>query len=284
MKTKVFLMMTALALFSFFSCTKDTNPIEQASADLVDDDAVTQDAYEDVSATVDNATLIMENLGLLKGDFESGVVLADSCPTITISTGTFPKTITIDYGTGCSGFNGSTRSGKIIITASDRRTVVNATRTVTFDNYYFNGIKIEGTKEFKNLGPNSNQNIEISDKLTDGKLTLPDGKTIQRSFVHKREWITGWATKTIWDDECLITGTATGTNINGVSYTNTIQTALDWKRVCEFIVSGSVKFERTGVEPVVLDYGSGVCDNIATVSRGSKTKQITLKHKQRLMP
>jgi hypothetical protein len=196
MKTKVFLMMTALALFSFFSCTKDTNPIEQASADLVDDDAVTEVAYEDVSTTVDNATMIMENLGLLKGDFESGVVLADSCPTITISTGTFPKTITINYGTGCSGFNGSTRSGKIIITASDRRTVVNATRTVTFDNYYFNGIKIKGTKEFKNLGPNSNQNMVISDKLTDGKAILPSGDSILRAYNHQREWLAGWATKT----------------------------------------------------------------------------------------
>ena len=77
MKTKVFLMMTALAVFSFFSCTKDTNSIEQASADLVDDDAVTEVAYEDVFNTVDNATVIMENLGLLKGDFESAIVLAD---------------------------------------------------------------------------------------------------------------------------------------------------------------------------------------------------------------
>jgi hypothetical protein len=284
MKTKVFLMMTALALFSFFSCTKDTNPIEQASADLVDDDAVTEVAYEDVSTTVDNATMIMENLGLLKGDFESGVVLADSCPAITISSGTFPKTITINYGTGCSGFNGSTRSGKIIITASDRRTVVNATRTITFDNYYFNGIKIKGTKEFKNLGPNSNQHMVISDKLTDGKAILPSGDSILRAYNHQREWLAGWATKTIWDDEVLITGTATGTNIKGISYTNTILTGLDWKRVCEFIVSGTVKFERTGVAPVVLDYGSGTCDNIATVTRGDKTKQITLKHKQRQMP
>ena len=283
MKTKVFLMMTALTVFSFFSCTKDTNPIEQASADLVDDDAVTEVAYEDVFNTVDNATIIMENLGLLKGDFESAIVLVDSCPTITISTGAFPKTITINYGTGCTGFNGSTRSGKIIITVTDHRAVVNSMRTVTFDNYYFNGIKIEGTKELKNLGPNANQNIVISDKLTDGKLTLPDGKTITRSVNHQREWIFGWSTKTIWDDECLITGTATGTNINGISYTNTILTGLDWKRVCEFIVSGTVKFERTGVDPVVLDYGTGDCDNKATLTRGDKTKDITLKHKHRLM-
>lgn len=289
MRTKVFLMITALAVFSFFSCTKNnTNPIEQASADLIDDDAVTEVAFNDVFNTVDNATIIMENLmGLGKGDLESTVVLADSCPTITITnpaTGIWPKTITINYGTGCSGFHGSTRSGKIIITVTDRRSVLNSTRTVTFDNYFFNGIKIEGTKELKNLGPNSNQNMVISVKLTGGKLTLPNGKTIERAFEHQREWIAGWGTRNIWDDECLITGTATGKGINGNAYTNTILTALHWTRACEFLISGTIKFERAGVEPVVLDYGTGTCDNKATLTRGDQTKEILLKHKQRLMP
>ena len=246
MKTKVFLMIIAIAVFSFSSCNKDNNLIEQTSIDLADDDAVTQVAFDDVFNTVDNATVILENSWVEKGELMSDVVLADSCPTITISTGAFPKTITIDYGTGCSGFNGSTRSGKIIINVTDRRNVINATRTVTFDNYYFNGIKIEGTKELKNLGPNSNQNMVISEKLTGGKLTLPDGKTIERAFEHQREFIAGWNTKNIWDDECLITGTATGKGINGNAYTNTILTALHWKRVCEFLVSGTVKFERSG--------------------------------------
>lgn len=285
MKTKVFLMIMAIVLFSFSSCIKLKNLIESRSTELADDDAVTQVAFDDVFNTVDNATAILENmLGGAKGDLMSEVVLVDSCPTITISSGAFPKTITIDYGTGCSGFNGSTRKGKIIIAVTDRRNVVNATRTVTFDNYFFNGIKLEGTKELKNLGPNSNQNMVISDKLTEGKLILPDGKIIERAFDHQREFIAGWNTKSIWDDECLITGTATGKGINGNVYTNTILTALHWKRVCEFLVSGTIKFERSGVEPVVLDYGTGLCDAIATLKRGDQTKEIILKHKHRLMP
>lgn len=289
MKTKVFMMIMAVAIFSLSSCTKDPVTIESLSTDLVDDDAVTEVAYEDVFNTVDNATIILENLlGLGKGDLESTVVIADSCPTVTITnpaTGIWPKTITIDYGTGCAGFYGTTRKGKIVIVVSDRRYVLNSTRTVTLDNYYFNNIKIEGTKELKNLGLNNSQNMEFSVKLTGGKLTLPDGKTIERSFEHKREWIAGWGTpKNIWDDECLITGTATGKTIGGIAYTNTILTALHWKRVCEFLVSGSIKFERSGVEAVVLDYGTGECDAIATLQRGEISKEITLKHKHRLMP
>ena len=283
MKTKTFLMIAALVMLPFSSCLKNTDSIDQTSVDLADDNAVTDLAFDDVFNTVDNATIIMENqMGIAKS-LDLGAVLTDSCPSITISAGTFPKTITINYGTGCSGFNGSTRSGKIIINVTDKRTVTGATRTVTFDNYYFNGIKIEGIKELKNLGPNSSQNMVISDKLTGGKLTLPSGKTIERTTDHQREFIAGWNTKTIWDDECLISGVATGKNINGITYTNTILTPLHWVRACEFIVSGTVKFERTGVTPAVLDYGTGTCDAKATVTRGTQTKDIILKHSYRLM-
>jgi hypothetical protein len=285
MKTKIFLLVAVMAIFSISSCNKDSTLIEQTSIDLADDDAVTNLAFDDVFNTVDNASLILENLmGIGKGDFGSGIVLADSCPTITISAGVFPKTITINYGTGCSGFNGSTRSGKIVVNVTDRRNVVNATRTVTFDNYYFNGIKVEGTKVIKTLPPKTNQNLLLSDKLTNGKLTLTNGKTIERAFDHQREWIAGSNTpKYIWDDEWLTTGTATGKNINGVTYINTILTALHWTRTCEFLVSGSVKLERSGVDPVVLDYGTGACDAKAIVTRGGESKEILLKHNHRSM-
>jgi hypothetical protein len=285
MKTKAILMIAALFLLSFSSCLKDSSSMDQTSVDLADDNAVSDLAFDDVFNTVDNASLIMENqMGISKGLLESGSVLADSCPLITISSGVFPKTITIDYGTSCSGYYGTTRSGKIIVTVTDKRTVLNATRTVTFDNYKFNGIKIEGTKVIKNTGLNSNQNMVISDKLTGGKLTLPDGKVIERAYDNQREFIAGWNTKTIWDDECLISGVATGKNINGIAYTNAILTPLHSVRACEFLVAGTIKFERIGVTPITLDYGTGTCDAKATVTRGNQTKEIILKHKHRLMP
>lgn len=195
----------------------------------------------------------------------------------------WPKVVTVDYGTGCTGFNDDTRSGKIIITVTGPRLQVGSIRTITFDNYFFNGIKVEGTKILENKGYNNNQNLVISVKLTGGKLAMPGGKTIERSFDHQREWIAGLLTKNIWDDECLITGTASGKNINGVSYTNTILTALHWKRACRFIVAGVVKIERDGKPTVELDYGTGDCDAKATVTIGGESKEILLRNKLRIM-
>ena len=77
----------------------------------------------------------------------------------------------------------------------------------------------------------------------------------------------------------MITGFTTGTNINGISYTNTIETALHSKRICQFIVSGVVKLERAGIDAVTLDFGSRECDAKAIVKRGEETKEILLKHK-----
>jgi hypothetical protein len=150
-------------------------------------------------------------------------------------------------------------------------------------NYFFNGIEVEGTKVLENMGYNSNQNLIISVKLTDGKLTLPDGKTIERSMDHQREWVAGLLTRNIWDDECLITGTATGKNIDGVTYSNTILTALHWTRACRFIVSGVVKIERDGKSAVEIDYGTGACDAKAVVTKDDVSKEILLKNKHRSM-
>lgn len=283
MKTKFFIMITALAFFSFYSCDK-MQTIDQTSVDFADDIAVSNAVYDDVFNTVDNADIILDNS--TKGDLTKSLSVADSCPAITIThlgDEIWPKTITVDFGTGCTGLYDNTRSGKIIIVVTGPRKETGSLKTVTFDNYFFNEIKVEGTKEVENMGYNNNQNLVFAVRLIDGKLTFPDGSTIERSFEHQREWTAGIMTKNIWDDEFLITGNSNGKNINGIAYTNTIMTALKWERACRFIVSGTVNIERDGSDPIVLDYGSGECDNAASVTRNGESKQIQLRFRHRNM-
>lgn len=286
MKTKVLMMITALAVLSFSSCKKDkstSGAIDQTSVNLADDDAVTDVIYEDVFNTADNATIMLDQTGK---SLDTGVetIITDSCPTITVTRPTsdlWPRIVTVDYGSSCTGINGNVRSGKIVIEATAPRLQTGSKRTITFVNYFFNGMKVEGTKVLENMGYNSSQNLVVSVKLIDGKVTLPDGTTIERTVDHQREWIAGLLTKNIWDDECLITGTATGKNIDGITYTNTITTALHWTRACRFIESGVVNIQMAGKDPVQLDYGNGDCDAKAVVTRGDVSKEILLKNKHR---
>jgi hypothetical protein len=286
MKTKIFLMIAAIIVLSYSSCKKNFSLLDQASVNLADDDAVADAVYEDVFNTADNATIQLDQMVLKSGDVKSETAVLDSCPTITVTrpgSALWPKIVTVDYGTGCTGLNDNTRSGKIVIEVTGPRLTVGSKRTVTFVNYFFNNIKVEGIKVLENKGYNGNKNLVISVNLTGGKLTLPDGKTIERTMDHQREWTAGLLTSNIWDDECLITGTASGKNMDGLTYTNTILTPLQWKRACRFIVAGIIKMERTGKETIELDYGTGDCDAKAVVTRGGESKEILLKFKLRNM-
>ena len=112
MKTKLFFLVLTAALISFTGCQKDDTPLDQDSIDLADDNSVTDVAFDDIFNTVDNATIMLES-ALGKGDLKSTLVFADSCPMVTITNpteGVWPKTITVDYGSGCEGYFGSTRS------------------------------------------------------------------------------------------------------------------------------------------------------------------------------
>lgn len=285
MKARIFTITAAVTIISLFSCQKDSSLLDDATLNIADDDAVSEAIFEDVFSTADNASIIAE--GLAKGeDSKSGTeIIADSCPSIVVTRpgpALWPKTITVDYGTGCTGLNENVRKGKIVIEVTAPRLETGAKRTVTFVDYYFNDIKVEGTKVLETVGFNSNQHLLISVKLTGGKLTLPDGKTIEREVNHQREWIAGLITRNIWDDECLVSGTAAGTDINGIKYTNTIMTALHWTRACRFIVSGIVKIERGDAEPFMLDFGTGDCDAKAVVTRGNESKEITLRTRHRM--
>ncbi len=276
MKTKAIIIITALMFFLVNSCQK-TSPIEEPAIDAADDATFSETMFDDVFATLEIATATAESM--LKS-----ASVTDSCPVVTVTfpgQGLWPRTVLVDYGDGCTGLNEIMRSGKIFITVTGPRREEGSSRTVTFDNYYCNDAKIEGTKVVENLGPNDAGNVVFSAKLTGGKITFPAGGFIEREFDREREYVAGYLSRTPWDDECLITGVAAGVNLNGLSYTHQITGALLWKAACRFIVSGTVGIEAEGVEAFVLDYGDGECDAVATLIRGDETKEITLGHRHR---
>lgn len=253
---------------------------------MADDDAMAEMLFDDVFNSVDIATILFE--GAMKDGFAKGTyVVADSCPVITVDVpdeSNWPKVITVDYGDGCT-IDEIARKGKIIITITGPRRIVGSSRTVTFNDYLFNDIGIEGTYTISNEGANSNDNPVVSSTLTAGKITFPEGETIERSFSRDREWIAGHNTPWyIWDDEWLVTGSANGKNINDVNYANTIIVPLHRKRVCRFFVSGMILMEVDGREAVELDYGDGECDAKAVLRRGDQEKEINLRIKPRKFP
>jgi hypothetical protein len=77
----------------------------------------------------------------------------------------------------------------------------------------------------------------------------------------------------VLDDVYEITGSTTGVNRNGISYVAQIITKLRVELACEWrIVSGVIEVTPEGKSVRKIDFGSGACDRLVTVTVNGKTK------------
>ncbi|MBS1563597.1 MAG: hypothetical protein JST39_04375 [Bacteroidetes bacterium] len=270
LKGGVMAILTATVLFS---CKKDNkNSDDDTTASLSSSAASSGDVYDD---TYDVSMQYSEDNGLSGGRVSTDAKV-DGCATVTLSpadTVTYPKTMTIDFGTGCTSTNGITRKGKLVITLTGKVRKAGSVLTVAFNNYYVNGYKVEGTFSITN---NSTANgLVFTTKTTDGKVTFPSGDWFSHSGTKTFTQTAGYGTATFTDDAWSITGTFSNANSAGRSVSGTIGTALVKLASCKNIVSGTILFVYNGIKGT-LDYGSGTCDNAATVTVGTKSYPVTL--------
>lgn len=266
-----FLALTLLLLtLSFTACEKEetsTNNLE--NIEVATDESTAEDFFADV---VDLADMYAESFG------GSGKT-SDECPVITSSApeGTYPNTITIDFGLSCEGEGGRVRSGQIIITLSDSMSNAGATKTKTFQDYTVNGILVQGTHTSTNNGFDDLGHPSFTHTLTDGSLTYPDGTVSTRQATHTVTMIEGWDTPdTRWDNVWAITGNSSGTSKTGVAYSTLITEQLIKRHNCRWIVNGVKELTRNG-ETATLDYGDGNCNRFAILTTADgETHEIRL--------
>lgn len=246
-----------ILIFVFFSACKKENPITQLQND--------QKTLEDnnlAEVISDNASLMSDDaynnngtkLTVRSGD-GSSAVMGD---TVKLTFDRADSTITIDFGTNgiTSQRDGKTRKGKLIVAFSNGYFVTGAKHTVSFDQYYVDDIKVNGTKEVTYNGKINN--IPEWDINSNLNLTKPNGGgTVTWSSTRKRKMTGGSSTPFNWlDDQYSITGSANGTASNGQSYSIVINQDLIVKAFCRYIQNGILTFTR-GNSTFSLDYGYG---------------------------
>ena len=273
----IFKSLLAVMLFTalFTACNKDNNVSPDAttteaaitsSEDISDTESYTQ-------SSEDESDMAMEGMG--SGGFGS------SCATVSYSAprGTFPQTVTVDFGTGCTDSKGRVRKGKIIIVMSDTLIKANATRTVTYSNFSIDSAKIEGTRTWKNNGVNAQGQPSFTRSVVNGKITFKDGTFATWNATHTVVKTKGASTRTPLDDEWSVTGNETGTNRKNKTYSSVINSPIVHRALCPWIVSG-VRTITTSNKVFSLDYsyGGGDCDRDAllTLPDGS-TKVIKIR-------
>ena len=181
--------------------------------------------------------------------------------------GTFPNTLTIDYGpTGVSGPYGHVRKGKLIVSLTAPLSNVQSVRTVSHENFYIDDVKVEGLVVLTNKGLNSLNQPFFERVVSNRVLTFPSGKTIGWNALQTITQTEGVSTPLILlDNVYRLEGSATGFNRKGENFTVQITDPLIYKADCPWIVKGMLTMSINSKQ-VTLNYGDGACNNAATVT------------------
>ncbi len=217
------------------------------------------------------------------------------CFTITITHPTanpFPVKVVIDFGTtGCPGPDGRVRRGKIITEYTNRLIYPGAMATTTFDHFFVGDVSVEGSHKITNISgspiPPANLARKFKIEVINGKLTHPNGNYVEWNSTRTITQVEGLATPDMpKDDAFKIEGNGNGLVRRGnllVRWESTITEPLLRRLTCRWIVKGRVRTVRANLpDPnnsrwvAVLDFGTGGCDNQATITINGRTRQITL--------
>ncbi|MEM6841241.1 MAG: hypothetical protein AAF632_03360 [Bacteroidota bacterium] len=182
----------------------------------------------------------------------------------------YPIVVTLDYGDGCTSWNETTFQGKIVTTISGPRDEVGTEIVTTFEEFYVNEHKIEGTQRRVVVSE-----TVITSTLENGSITTPEGEIFSRTSTRTREIISGLDTENRSDDVFQITGSSSGVTPEGIEYRKTITDPLVSSRDCRWITSGTIESVVDGVTRVT-DFGDGECDNLATQTVDGITEEITM--------
>lgn len=212
-----------------------------------------------------------------------------SCTKVTITvlstTVRFPMKVVIDFGNGCLGRDGHTRSGKIITEYTGRLTEPGNSATTIFDGFKFDSISVQGKHKITNTTAGGSNQRQFTIDITDAKLTKPNGNyslwSSQRIITQVEGNGTPYFAK---DDIFKITGGGHGKVKHGnliYAWQSEITEPLIKKFICPWISKGIIKIKRENAGSqwvAALDYGQGDCDFLATLTINGVSRQIKLPH------
>ena len=283
----------------FISCSKENSETQDLSAEdetqalqysteaSAEADIIFNSIFDDVMGANDEVG--MAGLGIFgsMAPTESGQTnRVTACFTVTINrtpNTTFPLEIILDFGTGCQGRDGITRSGKMKTTYTNRMLMPGAKATTVFENFKMNDISISGTHAITNTSTATVFQYNVV--VENARLSKPNGNYIEWNSNKTISQISGLGTPFIpLDDIYQVTGMSNGKTKRGdvlVAWKNEITHPLVKKFSCRWVVEGRISTVRENSRTntpwvAVLDFGNGTCDNKATISINGSVYEISL--------
>ena len=270
-----YIMVVATVGMLFTSCRREKEE-KDTDTSSASDNALAEGTYNDVNNIADEAAEGNLSSYLTPTPSDNKSILS-SCAVITHDTTVTPRVLTIDFGTtNCLCNDGRNRRGIINVSYTGHYRDSASTHTISFTNYYVNDNQVLGTKTVTNNGRNSSGHLSYSINVNGQIIKASGGGTINWTSTRTREWVAGEGTLPWNDDVYLITGSANGTNAAGNSFSMAITSALRKEIGCRHLVSGKLTLTPSGKPTRYVDFGSGACDNNATVTINGNVYTINL--------
>lgn len=272
--------LTTISLFGvlFFSaCEYKDDALPTQSVDDAE-----ETSYEvDLSSTMENideVTMVgFQRNGF--GDRSLATYEEDLCEKVTITLLPGEKKMVIDFGEGCISPRGVHRKGKMIVTYTGRYWEAGTKIKTTFDNFFVNGRKIEGTREVTNEGLNpANRSFTFRIVVEGGKITWPDGTYRTFDSRHLRNVFLPNNDRGV---RYTLAGGSKGVNRLGKEYLVQISSPLVFFERClasgnRVPSNGKMKLKVSNREEIEIDFGSMTCDKEVTITKNGESKTLTL--------
>tara|TARA_B100000963_G_scaffold58019_1_gene46092 strand:+ start:18063 stop:18986 length:924 start_codon:yes stop_codon:yes gene_type:complete len=195
------------------------------------------------------------------------------------------KTKTITFLEDCEGKRGQTRSGTMIVSYSETQGEAGSYRQVIYDDFYLNGVKIEGTRRTEIISIDENGSKTTRTSVTDGKMIYEDG-----TFKTKSAEMTRYTH--VENDQkqySTLTGSKSGVSTEGVNFSMEITTPIKFIYDCfgegqrkkgKVPVEG-IKVTDDGEQIITTDFGDGTCDTLVEISKDGEVETVDLKYIKR---
>ncbi len=203
------------------------------------------------------------------------------------NTNIIPDTMRINFGTSpCICHDGKYREGEIIIYYTGKFRNAGAAINIYFNNYAVGStatdlyqISNSSHKNITNNGMNTNglMNWTINSTIN---ITKPNGGgTIAYTDAITRTQTAGNTAYITSANKYDLNGTSNGTAANGTSFSAQTASGNDLIKdmsCTDFFTQGELDVTPSSSGAIAINFGTGSCDNSATLTRGSHTTTITL--------
>ncbi len=285
---KITLGLAAVLLASsavFTSCKKDKNE-EDSDTSSASDNSLAQQAYNDLGTMADEAVRNGSS-NIYKFGNNSNSTLS-TCASLTwnnavnYTTDTY-DTVTVNFGTtNCLCNDGRYRRGSVQFVYNGLYRNAGTVITINPINYFVNDNQVQGQKTVTNNGSGTGYMMRHTINVNGTVIKANNGGTITWTSTRTRDWVSG-DTTVMWDDDVYhINGNANGTSASGQSFTSNITSALVRKfdptnaQCKRYFIQGTIDHTPSGKPTRTINFGSGACDNSATVTINGNVYNITL--------